>query len=101
MAQVPTLARMLVFMVGSSGVLVLLSGHHAPVCADAAMGAKAPREAGADTEEGAAPSRPMRVQCLWNAQSSSTGQRQQTNELAQTCTSMHRHSLLINSLFDV
>src|SRR6266852_304509 len=29
MTQVPTLARMLVFMVGSSGVLVLPSGDHA------------------------------------------------------------------------
>src|SRR5215468_12109947 len=61
MAQVPRLARMLVLMVGSSGVLVLLSGDHARFVAVPQRGQKNPARGGAVTEEGAAPSRSMRA----------------------------------------
>src|SRR5258707_657588 len=61
MAQVPTQARMLVFMVGSSGVLVLLSGDHARFVPVPQRGQKNPARGGAVTEEGAAPSRSMRA----------------------------------------
>ena len=60
MAQVPTLARMLVFMVGSSGVLVLLSGIMRGLCR-CRNGGKKPGARLAVTEEGAAPSRSMRA----------------------------------------
>src|SRR5712692_5489496 len=55
MTQVPTLARMLVFMVGSSGVLVLLSGDHARFVPVPQRGQKNPARGGAVTEEGRHP----------------------------------------------
>jgi len=72
MTQVPTLARMLVFMVGSSGVLVLLSGIMRGLCRCRNGGKKTPREAGLSLKKGRHPAAQWRKSFVSSMNSSPT-----------------------------